>query len=162
MAQEATSFQGVHQGFVIGRMLRKTCCLLLLFFSLSRLRCCVATAPVVCGALCVSVPARLQPFYRSDRNPVKGVLGPVGLRKGFTVLVSEGLIKTGYLSYGFHIYQSRGQKADFITPGGFMMSNKAERGPSMWRQSTCCHEARVTIAGNVPPHRRRLHPDQIS
>lgn len=63
----------------------------------------------------MSVPARLQPFYRSDRNPVKGVLGPVAFRKGFTVLVSEGLIKTGYLSYGFDIYHP-GDKKLILSP----------------------------------------------
>lgn len=58
---------------VIGHMLRQKHVLVL--FPLLGFRCCVATAPVVYGALCVSVPAHLQPFYRSDPNPVKGVLG---------------------------------------------------------------------------------------
>lgn len=73
VAHEAISFQGVPHSLVIRRMLRHICCLLL--FPLLGLRCCVAKTPVVYGALCVSVPARLQPFYRLDSNPVKGVLG---------------------------------------------------------------------------------------
>lgn len=51
-----------------------------------------------CGfpAQCVSIPAHLLPFYRSNPNPVKG-FGPVASRKGFTMCVSQGPIKTSYL-----------------------------------------------------------------
>lgn len=67
------------------------------------------------GAPRVSVPAHLQPFYRSDPNPVEGVLRPVALRKGFAVLVSEGPIKTAYLSHGFDIYHP-GDKKLILSP----------------------------------------------
>lgn len=67
-----------------------------------------------CVELCVC-PSLLVCSLSSDPNPVKGVLGPVALRKGFTVLVSEGLIKTGYLSYGFDIYHP-GDKKLILSP----------------------------------------------
>lgn len=105
--------EAVHHSLVIGHMLRQIC--RLFFFPLLGLGCCVAKPPVAYGALCVSIPARLQPFYRSDPNPVKGVWACCP-QEGFYRACLRGTNQNWLSVIWFRYLSSGGTKSWFLSP----------------------------------------------
>lgn len=77
-----------------------------------------------CGfpARCVSIPAHLLSFFRSNPNPVKGFWGLLPSGRGLPCLAgtNQGY---RYLPYSFYIYCERGEKDGFLL-WGFMISIK--------------------------------------
>lgn len=96
-----------------------------------------------CGfpAQCVSIPAHLLAFCRSNPNPAKG-FGASCPRKGFTVLVSQGPIRLAMCYEGSYVSivqtAARGKKPDGFMLGGFMMSIKGRlrRRHPAWMKKT--------------------------
>lgn len=79
-----------------------------------------------CMELCVSVPAR--PSLSTGRTliPSRGFWACCP-QEGFYRACLRGTNQNRLSVIWFRYLSSGGQKADFITPGGFMMSNKADR-----------------------------------